>query len=57
MTQRLTQDRLSELALLTTGPSLPPRRLIVALQWTIDAETARPVGRWVLSEDPGTPAL
>lgn len=51
MTELLTLDRLREIVHVTGEPSLPPPRPIVVLHWTIDVETGRPVGSWVLEAD------
>ncbi len=51
MTALLNQTRLHEIARVTQHPNLSPRRLIPRLTWTVDAETGRTAGHWVLSED------
>ncbi|HUC17368.1 MAG TPA: hypothetical protein VMA37_06750 [Acetobacteraceae bacterium] len=50
MSTLLKADRLNEFARATTRLAPPPERPIVRLQWTIDATTGRPIGRWVLQE-------
>jgi hypothetical protein len=57
MTELMNKDRLREIAAATAPPILRPRRLIVTLQWKTDPDTGRPVGRWVLDDEPGTSAL
>jgi hypothetical protein len=55
MTEFLQQDRLRLIAVNTTHHPLPrPPRQVPSLQWAIDAETGRPVARWVLSDAPRT---
>ncbi len=51
MTALLSTDRLCEFARETTQLIRAPERLIVSLQWTIDARTGRPIGRWVLQDE------
>ncbi|HTU53170.1 MAG TPA: hypothetical protein VMF62_04280 [Acetobacteraceae bacterium] len=59
MTELLNPDRLREIAASTAQPSLPPaslpsRRPLITLQWTIDWATGRPFGTWVVSDAPDT---
>ncbi len=58
MTELMNPDRLREIAANTPQPALPPpslpyRRPLLTLQWTIDWATGRPFGTWVVSETPG----
>ncbi len=57
MTEFLTQERLRQIAELVEHPNLPPVRLSPCLAWMLDAETGRPVSRWVLSDAQGAPSL
>ena len=52
MTELLNPDRLREIAAATAQPSLPPRRPLITLEWTIDWATGRPFGTWITSETP-----
>jgi hypothetical protein len=53
MTNLLTKDQLDEIAFATTRPVAPPARPVVTLRWTIDSRTGRPIGRWVVGDQPG----
>lgn len=50
MSKLMSPVRMSELANVAELPSLPPEKPIAILQWTIDAETGRPISRWVLGK-------
>ena len=54
MTEFLHQDRLRLIARVVEHSRLETERQIPALVWTVDAESGRPVGRWVLDEEPRT---
>ncbi len=51
MTQHLQPTRLRQLAHV---PEEPVRRPVPVLLWSLDPETLRPVGRWVMDEDRDT---
>ena len=55
MTQLLPEDRLRQIARVMALPVLPPGRLVPMLVWGVDTQTGRPVGRWVLSDEHGSP--
>jgi hypothetical protein len=50
MTELLHLDRLRRIALVMNQPTKAARRLVLVLQWSVDATTGRPVGHWVLDE-------
>ncbi|HUA78259.1 MAG TPA: hypothetical protein VMA86_11365 [Acetobacteraceae bacterium] len=54
MTELMNLDRLNEIARVSAEPGLPAQKPIVTLEWSIDAATGRPVGRWVVGEAPDT---
>ena len=43
-------DRSPRIATLAVRSASPARRIIPVLEWTIDAETGRPVSQWVVYE-------
>jgi hypothetical protein len=49
MTEFMNQDRLQQLGQVMDQPNLPLQGLVPSVQWTIDMQTGRPVGRWVLT--------
>jgi hypothetical protein len=46
----VNRDQLQDIAVVTEQLKLPSGDMIPRLQWTIDAETGRPISRWVLVE-------
>jgi hypothetical protein len=56
MLELLSRDRVQNLALVPDQPSRLASRTILTLQWTVDAETRRPVSRWAVSNDCGATA-
>jgi hypothetical protein len=56
MTALLSQTRLREIAQVTEHPNLSSGRLIPRLAWTVDAQTGRPVARWMLNQADSAPS-
>lgn len=50
MTELLHPDRLRRIALVMEQPTKAGRRVVPIMQWSVDAATGRPAGRWVLDE-------
>ena len=51
MTELLKPDHLRQIALVLDRPGKVRGKLIPVLQWSMNSETGRPAGSWVLAED------
>jgi hypothetical protein len=52
MLELMSRDRPQQLALVAEQPHRLRPREIPTLTWTVDAVTGRPIGRWVVNDEP-----
>jgi hypothetical protein len=50
MTELHKPGHLREIACVLDQPGEQDRRLVPVLQWSVNPETGRPVGRWIIND-------